>query len=173
MKPPLAERDHVERHHAAEHAPPRQPVAEDRGIADAVLQADDDGIRWCVPGDDVGHGGGIRALDRDQHDAGILKNGRIFRQCEPIARDGLVKAFKTRRPQPMGLDFGDHARTRQQRNAAAAGRQHAADEAADAARPGNTDRLARNHLPPTALQRALISRARGPSLSQALAARSL
>ena len=154
MKPPLAERDHVERHHAAEHAPPRQPVAEDGGIADAVLQADDDGIRWCVPGDDVGHGGGIRALDRDQHDAGVLEKVRIFRQCEPIARDGLVKTFKTRRPQAVGFDFSDHARTRQQRNAAAAGRQHAADEAADAARPCNTDRLARNHLPPTALHRA-------------------
>ena len=148
MKPPLAERDHVERHHAAEHAPPRQAIAQHGGIADAVLQADDDGIRWRVPGDDVGHGSGIRALDRDQHDAGILKNGRIFRQCEPIARDGLVETFKTRRPQAAGFDFGDHARTRQQRNAAAAGRQHAADEAADAARPCNTDRLARTISPP-------------------------
>ena len=83
-----------------------------------------------------------------------LKNGRIFRQCEPIARDGLVEAFKTRRPQAVGLDFGDHARTRQQRNAAAAGRQHAADEAADAARPCDTDRLARNHFATTALHRA-------------------
>jgi hypothetical protein len=141
-----AERDHVERHHAAEHAPPRQPVAEDGDIADAVLQADDDDIRWCVPGDDIGHGSGIRALDRDQHDAGVLKKVRIFRQCEPIARDGLVKTFKTRRPQAVGFDFSDDARTRQQRNAAAAGRQHAADEAADAARPCNTDRLARNHF---------------------------
>ena len=79
MKPSLAERHHVERHHAAEHAPPRQPVAQHRGIADAVLQADDDDIRWCVPGDDVRHGGGIRALDRNQHDTGVRKNGRIFR----------------------------------------------------------------------------------------------
>ena len=145
MKPPVAERDHVERHHAAEDAPPRQPVAQDGHIADAVLQADDDDIRWRVPGDDIGHGRGIRALDRDQHDPGVLKNGRIFRQCEPIARDGLVKTFKTRRPQAVSLDFSDHARTRQQCNAAASGRQHAADEAADAARPRNTDRLARNH----------------------------
>ena len=44
MKPPLAERHHVERHHAAEHAPPRQPMAQDSGVADAVLQADDDDI---------------------------------------------------------------------------------------------------------------------------------
>ncbi len=154
MKPPVAERDHVERHHAAEHAPPRQPVAQEGGIADAILQADDDGIRWGVPGDDIGHGSGIRALDRDQHNAGIPENRRSFRQCKPIARNGLVKAFETRRPQPMGLDFGDDARTRQQRNAVAAGRQHAADEAADAARPCNTDRLARNHFSPTALHRA-------------------
>ena len=72
MKPSLAERDHVERHDAAEYVPPRQPVAKG-GIADAVLQADDHDIRWRVPGDDVGHVGGIRALDRDQHDAGIEK----------------------------------------------------------------------------------------------------
>ena len=146
MKPPLTERNHVERHHTAEHAPPRQAVAQDGGIADTVLQADDDDIRWCVHGDDVGHGRGIRALDRDQHDAGVRKNSRIFRQYEPIARDGLVKTFKTRRPQAVGLDFCDHARTRQQRNPAAASRQHAAHEAADAARPCNTDRLARNHF---------------------------
>jgi len=146
MKPPVAERDHVERHHAAEHAPPRQPVAQDGSIADAVLQADDDDIRWRVPGDDIGHACGIRALDRDQYDAGVRKNGRIFRQCEPIARDGLVKTFETRQPQAACFDFGDQARTPQQRNAAAAGRQHAADEAADAARPCNTDRLARNHF---------------------------
>src|SRR2546426_6443607 len=54
------------------------------------------------------------------------------------------------------------------RNAAAASRQHAADEATNAARPGNTNRLARNHSPPTALHRASNSRARGPCLSQAL-----
>ena len=44
MKPSLAERNHVERHHAAEHAPSRQAVAQDGGIADTILQADDDGI---------------------------------------------------------------------------------------------------------------------------------
>jgi hypothetical protein len=54
----------------------------------------------------------------------------------------------------MSLDFGDDAWTRQQRNAAAAGRQHAADEAADAARPCNADRLARNHFSPSPLHRA-------------------
>ena len=48
MKAPCAERHHVERHHAAEHAPPRQPVAETGSVADAVLQADDDGIRGRV-----------------------------------------------------------------------------------------------------------------------------
>jgi hypothetical protein len=67
MKPPLAQRDHVERHHAAKHAPSRQAVAQDGDIADAVLQADDDDIGRRMPGDDVGHGGGIRALDGDQH----------------------------------------------------------------------------------------------------------
>jgi hypothetical protein len=124
-------------------------------------------------GDDVGHACGIRALDRDQHDAGVLKNRRIFRQSELIARDGLVKTFKTRQPQATGFDLRDHARTPQQRNAAAAGHQRAADEAADAARPGDTDRLARNHSPPTALHPASNSRARGPCLSGAPAGRAL
>ena len=117
-----------------------------------------------------GEAGGAKT---DEHDAGVLKNGRIFRQCELTARDGLVKTFKARRPQAACLDFSDHARTRQQRNAAAAGRQHAANEAADAARPSNTNRLVRNHSPPTALHRASNSRARGPCLSQAPAARAL
>ena len=48
MKPPLAGRDHVERHHAAEHAPPRQSFAQHGEVADAVLQADDDRIRRRV-----------------------------------------------------------------------------------------------------------------------------
>ena len=45
MKPPFAQRDHVERHHAAKHAPPRQSLAQHGDIADAVLETDDDGIR--------------------------------------------------------------------------------------------------------------------------------
>src|SRR6185295_18666680 len=76
---------------------------------------------------------------------------------EPIERDGLIETFKTRRPQAACLDFSDNARTRQQRNASAACRQHAADEAADAACPGNTDRWARNHFATPALQRASIA----------------
>ena len=73
MKPPLAERDHVERHHAAEHAPPRQAVAQHGCVADAVLQADDDDIGRRVPRNDVGHRDGIGALDRHQHHGGIAE----------------------------------------------------------------------------------------------------
>ena len=40
-------------------------------IADAVLQADDDGIRRRMPRDDIGNLGSIGALDGDQHGAGI------------------------------------------------------------------------------------------------------
>jgi hypothetical protein len=79
MKPSLAGRNHVERHHAAEHAPARQAVAQHGGITDAVLQADDDDVGWRVSRDDIGHLGGIGALDRDQHHAAVVKNGRIFR----------------------------------------------------------------------------------------------
>ena len=63
-----------------------------------------------------------------------------------LARDGLIEAFETRQPQAVGLDFRDHARPRQQRDAAAAGRQHAADEAADAAGACHTDRSGREFI---------------------------
>jgi len=62
MKSALTERDHVERHHAAKHAPPRQAVAQHGHVADAVLQADDHDIGRRVPRDDIvvcnltGHG---------------------------------------------------------------------------------------------------------------------
>ena len=57
----------------------------------------------------------------------------------------LIEAFETRRPQPVGLDFGDHARTRQQGDTATPGRQHAADEAADAAGACHTNGPGRIH----------------------------
>ena len=63
MKPPLAQRNHIERHHAAEHAPSGQAVAQDGDIADAVLEADDHDIGRRIPCDDIGHVGGIGAFD--------------------------------------------------------------------------------------------------------------
>ena len=59
---------------------PGSRVAQHGDIADAVLQADDDDIGRRMPCDDIGHLGGIGALDRYQHHAGIAKNRRIFRQ---------------------------------------------------------------------------------------------
>ena len=142
MKPPLTERDHVERHHAAEHAPPRQAVAQHGRVADAVLQADDHDIGRGVPRNDIGHRDGIGALDRHQHHGGIADDRRIFRQSELVRSDRLIETLKARRPQAAGLDFADHARTRQQRHTTPAGHQHTADEAADAARPRDSDRPA-------------------------------
>ena len=49
----LAERNHVERHHAAQHLPALQSVPQDGGIADAVLKADDNGIGGRVTRDGV------------------------------------------------------------------------------------------------------------------------
>ena len=74
MKPALAERDDIERHHARQHAPPGQSLAQHSDIADAVLQADDDGVGGSVPRDQIRNLGGIGALDGDQHHAGIGKN---------------------------------------------------------------------------------------------------
>ncbi len=79
MKPALAHRNHVERHHAAEHATARQPVAQDRDIADAVLQADDDNPGRRMFRNQIGHLARIRALDRDQHHRNFAKNGGIIR----------------------------------------------------------------------------------------------
>ena len=99
-----------------------------------------------MPRDDIGHRGSVGALDRNQHHGGIAKNRRVFRQREPVRSDGLIEALKARRPQAIRLDFADHARTRQQRHIPAAGHQHTADEAADAARPRDSDRPVRIHL---------------------------
>ena len=74
------------------------------------------------------------------------KIGGIIRQREPVRIDRLIETFKARQPQAVGLDLRDHARARQQGDTAAAGHQHAADEAADAARPRHADRSARIHF---------------------------
>ena len=71
MKPALAERNDIERHHARQHAPPWQSFAQHGNIADAVLQADDDGIGGSVLCNHIRNLGGIGALDGDQHHAGI------------------------------------------------------------------------------------------------------
>jgi hypothetical protein len=47
----------------------------------------------------------------------------------------------------MAFDLLDHARARQQRDAATRGSQHAADEAADAAGPCHANRSVHIHLP--------------------------
>ena len=74
MKLSRTSRDHIERHHARQHPPSRQSFAQHRDIADAVLQADDDGISRRMLRDDIGDLGGIGALDRDQHRAGIAED---------------------------------------------------------------------------------------------------
>jgi len=45
-------------------------------------------------GDDIGHLGGIRAFDRDQHHAGIAKDGGIFRQRELARFERLINPSK-------------------------------------------------------------------------------
>ena len=147
MKSPLAGRDHIERHHSGQHAPPRQSLAQHRDIADAVLQTDDDGVGGRMLCDDVGDPCGIGALDRDQHHAGIAEDRGIIGQRQLVRGNPPLKTLKTRQPQPVGCDLFDHARACQQRDAAARGSIHAADKAADAAGPGHADRFVRDHFP--------------------------
>jgi hypothetical protein len=165
VETPVAERDHIIRHHAGEHAAAGQLFAQQRGIADAVLQADDDGIRRRMLCDDLGHSGRVGALHRHQHDGGIGKDGWIFRQYEPVGREMPVNAVKARQPQAVRPDLANDARPCQQRHAAAPGRQHSADEAADTARPRDTDRPFRVHS--TASLQRFDSRRRNGCLSKA------
>jgi hypothetical protein len=151
MKSSLAQRDHVERHHSTEHAPPRQSLAQHRQIADAVLQADDHGIGGSMLCDDIGDLGRICAFHRHQHHAGIGKNAGVFGQRQFVGCNGAIKSLKTRQPQAVGCDLLDHPRACQQCDAAAGGRKHAADKAADAAGACHADRSVRNH--PAALPR--------------------
>jgi hypothetical protein len=146
MKSSLSGRDYIERHHSRQHAPSRQAPAQQRDFADAVLQAEDDGVGGRMLRDDVGDFSGIGALDRDQHHAGVAEDRGIFRQRQPVRGDPLIKTLKTRQPQPVGFDLLDHARARQQRDPAARGRIHAADKAADAAGPRYADRSVCVHL---------------------------
>jgi hypothetical protein len=72
--------------------------------------------------------------------AGVAENRGIFGQRELTRCELLLESFEARQPQAVGLDFPDHVRAAQQGDAAAGGRIHAADKAADAARPGHADR---------------------------------
>ena len=73
-------------------------------IADAVLQADDDGIRRRMLRDDIGDLGGIGALDGDQHHAGIAENlrdlptasARSLRSCgrDPRSSSAAGRCFR-------------------------------------------------------------------------------
>ena len=145
MISPLARCNHIEWDHRGQHASARQPLAQDRSIADAVLQADDDGLRRRVGGNDVGDSGGIGAFDGHQHRTDVGKDSAVLRQRQLAGCDPPLKALEAGQPQPIAFDFPDHARARQQRNAAAGSRQHAADKAADAAGAGHRDRSVRDH----------------------------
>ena len=81
MKPSLAGRNHVERHHAAEHAPARQAVAQHGDIADAVLQADDDDSGGACLAMMSAMSAVSALLTVTSTTRGIAKNGRIFRQA--------------------------------------------------------------------------------------------
>ena len=89
--------------------------------------------------------GGVGALHRDQHDAGAVEDRRIVGQRELTRAEPLLGAVEIGQPQAKPFDLGLHARPHQERDAAAGGRQHAADETADGARAGHHDRSIRNH----------------------------
>lgn len=145
METPLAHRDRVERYHAREHAAVAKTLAQDRNIADAVLQGDDDRILRRVLRDLVRDIGGVGALHRDQHDAGAVEDRRILRQRELAGPELLLGAVEIGQKQAEPLDLGLHPGPHQQRDAAPLGCQHAADETADGACAGHHDRSIRNH----------------------------
>jgi hypothetical protein len=140
MKPPLAGRDHIERHHGGEHLPARQPIAQRGRVGDAVLQTHDDGVGWRVPGDSIRDLGRIRAFDGHQHHAGVGQDLRVVGQPDLLRCQMPGRTFQARQGQPETLDLGDQTRTRQQRHAAAAAGQQAADKASDATGACHDDR---------------------------------
>ena len=82
---------------------PRQPLAQQRRIADAVLQADDDGIRRRVARDRVRDLGRIGALDGDQHHAGVGKDLGIVGQRQLSDADMPLRAFEARQASAQGF----------------------------------------------------------------------
>jgi hypothetical protein len=98
-----------------------------------------------VPRNQIGDFGGIRAFHSHQHHADIAKSFDISRQRQRIRCDLPVKALEARQVKPVGPDFLDHPRARQQGDAAAGQSKHAADKAADAAGAGYPDRFVRDH----------------------------
>ena len=80
MKSPVAAGADIEWHHSRQHATSRQALAQHRHVSNAVLQTDDHGVRRRMPRNDIGDLSSVRAFDRDQHRAGIGKNGRMFGQ---------------------------------------------------------------------------------------------
>ena len=145
MKMTIARRENVERHHSAENRPILQSLAQDRGITDTILQADDDGIAWSVLHDRIGHRRGVGALDRDEDNARVSKNGIVLGKQQPVRRHSTIEPLETRQSQTIPLDVSDHSWTREQGNLAPCIGQHAADEAADAAGAGNDNGSGRAH----------------------------
>lgn len=145
METPFTHSDHIERHHAGEHAPATEPLLQHGDIADTVLQRHDDGVLWRVLRDLVRDVCRVGALDRDQHDAGAVEDCGIFRQREPTRIQLLLGTVEIRQPQAEPLDLGLHPRTHQQRDPTVGSRQLASDKTANGAGAGHHDRSIRSH----------------------------
>ena len=112
-------------------------------VADAVLQADDDGAGLRMPGDQAGHLLRRPALDGDQDDVGPCEGrGRIAGQLDGAGSQRAVGAVEVGNAHAVAPDRLRQGRPQQERHAPPRQRQAAADIAADAAGPrhGN-DRL--------------------------------
>ena len=141
MKSPLAQSDHIEGDHAGEHPPPRQSLAQHGNVADAILQADNHRLGRSVLCDQACDVGRIGAFYRHQHRAGVLENRRIVRKRKLAGFECSIETLEARYPQTVAVDFLDHARSRQQRHAAARIGKNASDKATDAAGAGHDDGL--------------------------------
>ena len=109
-------------------------------IADAVLQADDDGVGRCVAGDQVCHLGGGTALHRHEDDP-RLRQGRlgVSREGDRGCGQCPVGAIEIGDARAVPRDGLGQGRSQQQCHVASGQRETPAHVAADAAGAGNDD----------------------------------
>ena len=114
-------------------------------VLDAVLQADDQRAVRQVRRDQLRDARGVDGLDADEHDARLAHGGEVDGRAHG---DRLVPGDALE-PQAPALDRVDVRGPPDQRHGMAGTREHAAEVAADRARPDDRDhgvrRWARNH----------------------------
>lgn len=128
----------IERHHAGEHALGRKLGAQLVGVADAVLQADHDGVGAGMGRKKRSHLHGRAAFHSDENDIRVAqRHRRIVGDRKRLRIDAAVAAVEIADPKPVLAHGLDDAAAPQEIHLSPGERQAAADIAADAAGAGD------------------------------------